>query len=87
MIPEYDCRFDPNAVTVARQNGEQIGHLSASRAGSVRAGLQQGYQYLGFITAMLEPEPEYQVRGVVLTVLKTAPGIGQEQIEEYLDQL
>ena len=81
LRPEPENPFDPNAIAVDREQGEQLGYLPAGLAKE----LKQDCEHIAFIWAVLGGEGGFSTLGVQLVVIRAEEGVTPEEIQEYID--
>jgi len=78
---------DPNAVRVCRHNGDQVGFLNAELAEEVVHGSRRGYRYAAFLKNITGGTGDVTTLGVNLLVVVAAPGVTDQQAQNYVDML
>ena len=79
--------YDSNAVRVRRENGEQIGFLSAELAGEVVEEATRGIRFAAFIHAITGGTPHKPIMGVNLLIVVAEPGVTDQQAQAYAETL
>ena len=85
LVHEDDNPADPNAIAVRRNNGDQLGYLSASLAAEIVARHRDGYCYLAFLTAVTGGTPGRPTVGANLLIVAAQPGATSESVAEYVN--
>lgn len=79
---EDENPYDPNAVAVKRETGEQLGYLSAELAEEVVQRNGRGVKYGCYIAAVTGGGDRYY--GANLLMVMYAPDVSQEEAQEYV---
>lgn len=84
---EEDNPYDPNAVRVLRENGEQLGYLNAGMARNVVADAMAGFMWAVYVTDLTGGTRGKPTRGANLLVVRAAPGVTPKEVNAYIDGL
>jgi hypothetical protein len=87
LIHEDENPFDPNAIAVKRQNGEQIGYLRAELATEVAENNKLGYKYTAFITMITGGADDSPTLGCNLLVIVCEPNVSNQEGIDYINRV
>jgi HIRAN domain len=84
---EENNRYDPNAIRVLRQDGEQIGFLDAGLAKQLVSQSKKGFRFDAFIVDLTGGEPDKPTLGVNLVIIVAPPNASVDEVRAFWESL
>jgi ribosomal protein L37AE/L43A len=87
LVHEEENQFDPNAMAVKRDNGEQLGYLPADLAETVANDHRRGYRYGVMVAAITGGTKDFPALGCKLLIIVSEPGVSDGEAIGYINRV